>query len=294
MHKLCLPLDVVLTILEYYADQSMLYELSLTCRTISPHALRQLWYMPYVSNITSLFYLSTTLQLSNPRYAYKDWIVGLALHMRKEKDGYSYQIIHKDIFEGLSQLRLEILSLQQIHVLKENANFFELFLESQLNQGLSELHLYDCTPVTFTSIFKAIQKEQRVHLRSLAIHHCSLTDHQVERLVGFCPTLHTLRLEKCGCLSDTATMAIAKHCPLLHTLVVTLPPNIIQSNMITLQTLQALNSNCLSLNKFICTGQTRITEYRHLFTWIVTDADVDAEIDADLSLVANRAFFLKK
>ncbi|KAI7897259.1 uncharacterized protein EV154DRAFT_489481 [Mucor mucedo] len=297
MRKVCLPLDVVLIILEYYSDQSMLYELSLTCRTMSPHALRQLWYMPYVSNITSLFYLSTTLQLSNPQYAYKDWIVGLALHMRKEKDGYSYQIIHKDIFEGLSQLRLEILSLQQIHVLKENATFFELFLKSQLNQGLSELHLYDCTPVTFTSISKAIQQEPRIHLRSLAIHHCSLTDHQVEKLVQFCPTLHTLRLEKCGCLSDTATIAIAQNCPLLHTLVVTLPPNIVQSNMITLQTLQALNSNCLSLNKFICTGQTRIAEFSHLFTWTVTTTvlETDPVINADLSpLRTNRAFFLKK
>lgn len=271
MNKICLPLDILLIILKHYTDQSTLYELSLTCRHISQHALRQLWYMPYLTNITSLFRLSTTLELSNPQHAYKNWIVGLALHMRKERDGYSYQIIPKGIFKGLSQLKLEILSLQQIHVLRENTVSFEHFIECQLNQGLSELHLYHCTPVTFSSISKAIQQEKRIHLSTLSINNCSLTDNQVELLVQFCPSLHTLRLEKCGCLSDTATIAIAQHCPSLDTLVVTLPSNIIQSNMITIKTLEALKENCLHLNKFICGGQTRMSECNHLFTWIVTD-----------------------
>lgn len=275
MNKLLLPLDIILIIIRYYADKSALYKLSTTCRLISPHALSQLWHMPYITTVKSLDRLSTTLSLPSPSYPYKDWIAGLALHMREEENGYGYQNIPKGIFFSLSNLKLEILSLQRINILIKDLSF-EHFLQAQLDQGLSELHLYQCTPVTLESTASSIRQKNRIYFRVLCLHDCQVTDSQVENIVQYCPRLQVLRLEQCGCLSDRSMMTIAKSCVELNTLVVTLPSNIFQSNMITVSTIEALETHCLSLKKFVCGGQVRISEYinnnkRSKFSVVVPD-----------------------
>ncbi|KAG2234918.1 hypothetical protein INT48_000345 [Thamnidium elegans] len=260
MNQKSLPLDLILIIIRHYADQSTLYQLGLTCRSISPHAFLQLWHMPYITTAKSLDQLSTTLSLPSSHFPYKDWMTGLALHMIEQEDEYTYQSITPDIFDSLCNLKLEILSLLRLHIPIKDLSF-QQFLKAQLDQGLSELHLYQCTPITLATVSTKIQQHSLVHLRTLCIHNCYLTDTQVEHMVRFCPNLQVLRLEECGCLSDTSMLTIAQNCLQLNTLVVTLPRNIAQSNMITVRTIEALQTHCLFLKKFICGGQIRISEY---------------------------------
>ncbi|GAA5795069.1 hypothetical protein HPULCUR_000420 [Helicostylum pulchrum] len=216
--------------------------------------------MPYITTAESLDRLSTTLSLPSPHFPYKDWVTGLALHMIEQEDEYTYQSITPGIFGSLCNLKLETLSLLRMNISIKDISYHQ-FLKAQLDQGLSELHLYQCTPITLATVSTTIQQHSWVHLRSLCIHNCYLTDTQVERMVRFCPSLQLLRLDECGCLSDTAMLTIAQNCLQLNTLVVTLPRNIVQSNMITVRTIEALQTHCLFLKRFICTGQTRISEY---------------------------------
>ncbi|GAA5814400.1 hypothetical protein MFLAVUS_007896 [Mucor flavus] len=260
MNQKLLPLDIILIIIRHYADHSTLYHLGLTCRAISPHAFLQLWQMPYITTAKSLDQLSTTLSLTSPHFPYKDWVTGLALHMIEQEDEYTYQSITPDIFDSLCNLKLEILSLLRMNIPIKDVSFHQ-FLKTQLDQGLSELHLYQCTPITLVTVSTTIQQHSRVHLRSLCVHNCYMTDTLVERIVRFCSSLRLLRLEECGCLSDTSMLTIAQNCLQLNTLVVTLPRNIVQSNMITVRTIEALQTHCLFLKRFICTGQIRISEY---------------------------------
>ncbi|KAI8636792.1 hypothetical protein BD408DRAFT_448162 [Parasitella parasitica] len=264
-----IPFDVILAVLQF-ADQGTMYEFGLTCQTISPHALRHLWNMPYITNPTEFHQLTDALSLPMPLHPYSHWVTGLALHFSSA----AYEAIPDRLFSILLHLNLEILSLGQLHVDEENEQF-KRFLRRQLDQGIAEIHMYQCTPVVLHSLFDAIQNQIRPHLHSLCINQCYLSDHHLIRLVAFCPGLKTLKLRKCGCLSDEGLVAIASHCALLHTLIVTLPPNIVQSNAITTRTLEALEMHCLMLRSFVCGGQIRITEHitkepRPLYRFAIT------------------------
>ncbi|CEP11607.1 hypothetical protein [Parasitella parasitica] len=250
-----IPFDVILAILQY-ADQGTIYEFSLTCQTISPHALRQLWHMPYITNFTALYQLTDTLRLAMPLHPYSHWVTGLALHFNNT----AYEAIPDQIFNILVRLNLEILSLGQLHV-DEETEQFKQFLCCQLNQGIAEIHIYRCTPIVLHTLFNAIQNQIRPHLHSLCVNKCYLSDRHLMPLIAFCPGLKNLKLKSCGCLSDEGLVAIASNCKLLDTLVVTLPSNIVQSNAITTRTLEALETHCLLLRSFVCGGQIRITEH---------------------------------
>lgn len=249
-----IPFDVILVILQF-VDQETMYEFSLSCQTISPHALRHLWNMPYITNSTSFYMLTNTLNLQMPLHPYKHWISGLALHFNT-----LYEAIPDQLFSSLFQLNLEILSLGQLHINEENVQFKQ-FLCHHLNQGIAEVHMYQCSSIVLRSLLNALQEQVRPYLRTLCISQCHLSDHQIIPVVAHCPGLKSLKLDKCGCLSDQGLIAIANNCKLLDTLLVTLPSNIIQSNTITTKTLEALETHCLSLRSFVCGGQIRITRH---------------------------------
>ncbi|KAK4514819.1 uncharacterized protein ATC70_002424 [Mucor velutinosus] len=189
-----------------------------------------------------------------PRHPYKHWISGLALHLS------TFEAIPDQLFTKLFQLNLEILSLSHVDI-NEGSVQLKQFLSLQLSQGIAEIHMHQCTAQVLYSLLMAIQDRMRPHLHTLCINQCYLSDHHIIPLVGHCPGLKTLKLHQCGCLSDEGLIAIANRCKLLNTLIVTLPPTIIQSNTITTRTLEALNANCLMLRSFVCGGQIRITEH---------------------------------
>jgi hypothetical protein len=262
-----LPLDIFLIILQY-ADQRTLHQLGATSRFISPHALQLLWHSPYIRNTQSIIQLSRTLGLANPVYPYKDWVAGIAIHMNPQRN--YYQAILTDVFGPLSRMGLEILSLKQVHVIPEQDNTltepristaFRQFACCQLDQGIAEIHIYDCSPTILLSLFEAIRIKKRQHLHTLCIYDCNINDLQIEGLMPFCPGLRTLRLQQCGFLADQSMIAIAKSCRQLNTLIVTLPSTIVQSNTITRKTIEALDTHCPVLSRFVCGGQLRISEY---------------------------------
>ncbi|CAO0796911.1 unnamed protein product [Mucor circinelloides] len=262
-----IPFDVISVILQF-ADQETLYEFGLTCQTISPHALRQLWNMPYITNLAAFRQLTSTLHMQMPLHPYKHWISGLALHLN------TFEVIPDQLFTELFQLNLEILSLSRLNTNQESAQF-EQFLCLQLNQGIAEIYMYQCAPQVLQSLLVAIQERIRPHLHTLCINQCHLSDHHIIPVVSYCPGLKSLKLHRCGCLSDDGLIAIAEHCRLLDTLIVTLPPTIIQSNTITTRTLEALDTHCLMLRSFECGGQIRITDHinqepRPLYRFAIT------------------------
>jgi hypothetical protein len=256
-----LPLDVLFLVIKHYANQSTLYNMGMTSHCISSYAIQQLWQMPYITTAISLDQFSATLSLPSTLYPYKEWVTGLAIHLQLHED--NNKLISGSVFSNLrQQLKLEILSLQQIHVQDIiSITTFKNFIAAQLDQGMSDLHLYECTPMTVGFILEALTKKERPFLRRLCFHDCHLTDLHIEQLVSTCQHLQTLLLERCGCLSDSSMTAIANSCQQLNTLVVTLPTNFIQSNTITIKTIEALEKNCLSLKQFVCGGQIRISEY---------------------------------
>ncbi|KAI8890733.1 hypothetical protein K501DRAFT_167813 [Backusella circina FSU 941] len=135
-------------------------------------------------------------------------------------------------------------------------------MRAQLDQGIAEIYLYNCSTHIVNTIFKSIQEKTRYCLTTLCIDQCSfITDNQIAELVRYCPNIESLHLEESGYFSDFATMTVAHHCHQLKTFIVTLPSNIIQSNTITMDTIRALKRNCHKLKQFSCPGQTRISEY---------------------------------
>ncbi|KAF1802503.1 hypothetical protein FB192DRAFT_1378422 [Mucor lusitanicus] len=249
-----IPFDVILVILQF-ADQGTMFEFGQTCQTISSHALKQLWNMPYITSLAAFRQLTDTLHKQMPRHPYKHWISGLALHLS------TFEAIPDQLFTELFQLNLEILSLSRLDVVNQDSVQLRQFFCLQLDQGIAEIHMHQCAAQVLHSLLLAIQDRMRPHLHTLCINQCYLSDHHIIPLVSHCPGLKTLKLHQCGCLSDEGLIAIANHCKLLDTLIVTLPPTIIQSNTITTRTLDALDANCLMLRTFVCGGQIRITEH---------------------------------
>lgn len=280
-----LPLDIFLIILQY-ADQSALYQLGATGRFLSSHALQQLWHSPYITNLESIIQLSRTLELIHPMHPYKDWMTGIAIHLNPQSN--YYQAIPRDVFGPLTTLRLEIVSLEHIHVIPEEginmihswlSDTFCQFACSQLDQGIAEIHIYDCSPTILLSLFDAISVQKRQHLHTLCIYNCNLNGQQIERLMPFCPGLRTLMLRECGYLDDQSMIAVAKNCRHLNTLIVTLPSTIVQSNTVTRKTIEALDTHCPLLSRFVCSGQLRISDYmrdgrRHHFSISTTSEEV--------------------
>lgn len=248
-----IPFDVILVILQF-ADQGTMYEFGQTCQTISPHALKQLWNMPYITNLAAFRQLTNTLHMQMPRHPYKHWVSGLALHLN------TFEAIPDQLFTELFQLNLEILSLSRLDASEESVQLKQFFC-LQLNQGIAEIHMHQCSAQVLHSLLMAIQDRMRPHLHTLCINQCYMSDHYIIRLASHCSGLKTLKIHQCGCLSDEGLIAIANHCRLLDTLIVTLPPTIVQSNTITTRTLDALDANCLMLRSFVCRGQIRIREH---------------------------------
>ncbi|KAL9544651.1 hypothetical protein MBANPS3_007518 [Mucor bainieri] len=249
-----IPFDVILVILQF-ADQGTMYEFGQTCQTVSPHALKQLWNMPYITDLTAFRQLTDTLRMQMPRHPYKHWISGLALHLS------TFEAIPDQLFTELFQLNLEILSLSHLDIDDQDDAQLKQFFRLQLNQGIAEIHIHYCAAQVLHSLFLAVQVQMRPHLHTLCINQCYLSDHHIIPLVRHCPGLKHLKLDQCGCLSDDGLIAIANHCRRLVTLIVTLPSTIIQSNTITTRTLDALHANCLMLRSFVCGGQLRIAEH---------------------------------
>ncbi|KAI9017946.1 hypothetical protein CLU79DRAFT_706279 [Phycomyces nitens] len=100
--------------------------------------------------------------------------------------------------------------------------------------------------------------QSTIPLTSLRVSECFLGDFHVQHFAAHCPDLQNVQLRQTGYLSDSSVMALAHNCPGLQTLEITLPLNIVQSNTITMESLEALGDHCPRLSKLICPGQTRI------------------------------------
>jgi hypothetical protein len=216
--------------------------------------------LPYISNYSVLLKLVNTLDNPKTNNNYKELITGIAIHIQNEDQPFPVAV-----FSPLKHLSLKVISLQYISEFA-SSNHCEIalqeFMRAQLDQGATKIYLYNCSASIVNLIFRSIQENTRYNLTTLSINECdSITDNRIAGLVKYCPNLKSLHLIKSGYFSDVATIAVADHCRQLDSLVITLPSNIIQSNTITMDTINALKKNCHKPIKFYCPGQTRISEY---------------------------------
>ncbi|KAG2199279.1 hypothetical protein INT46_006679 [Mucor plumbeus] len=244
-----LPTDILIQIVRYLDQKSQL-ELGLVSKCISYISIKQLWHTPRCTTITALEKWVHTLNKTHNAYPYRTWLIGLDLAFDNIQHVPDSILIPRQIL---------LRSVKLHNVQATSSTFIELFCDE-----IEEIEFSNCSAdiiIGFTTQMSD-KKKKYLKLYKFSILDCYLTDALVNQIVSFTPKLRYFGSQGSGYMSDSAILAITENCPLIETLIVTLPKYIIQSNTITSVSLEAL-SKCLHLKKFICTGQVRIaTEER--------------------------------
>lgn len=244
-----LPTDILIQIVRYLDQKSQL-ELGLVSKCVSYICIKQLWHTPRCTSIAALEKWIHTLNKTHNAYPYHTWLSGLDLAFD------SIQHVPDSI---LIPRQIPLRSLKLHNVQATFTKFIELSCDK-----IEEIEFSNCSAdITIGFAAQLIDKKKKyLKLYRISILDCYLTDALVNQIVPFTPKLCYFGSQGSGYMSDSAILAITENCPLIETLIVTLPKYIIQSNTITSISLEAL-SKCLHLKKFICTGQVRIaTEER--------------------------------
>ncbi|CAO3637513.1 unnamed protein product [Mucor fragilis] len=257
-----LPTDVLIQIIKYLDQQSQL-ELGLTSKRMSYICIKQLWHTPRCTSVTGLEKWVYTLNKVQTTYPYAAWLIGLDLTF----DGT--QQVPDSLLVPRQQTSLRRLKLHNVQA-ASTASMELLHLISC--DKTKEIEFFHCSAeITIGFATQLIGDKNKHHtLNKISFLDCYLTDSLVSQIVRFTPNLRSFTSQGSGYMSDTAILAIAEHCPLIESLIVTLPKFIIQSNTITSISLEAL-SKCVHLKKLICTGQVRIAS-KERESWLLENS----------------------
>lgn len=245
-----LPLDVLMQILDYFGEKE-LYEIGVCWKFISSTSFQRLWHTPKCSSIRQLKSILWTLNSKDTIYPYHDWIMGMYISLE------IMQTIPENLFHNMQHLVLNIKTLQlaNVHLTKTTSELMtNIFLSSHIRQILIE----NCSVPIISSLSSRIGALDTKLLTRICIKDCYITDVWVKQVVCYTPNLQYFSSQRSGYVSDITILAIAQSCPLIETLIVTLPRHIVQSNTITFLSLQSL-ATCTHLKKFVCRGQVRIS-----------------------------------
>lgn len=255
-----LPHDVLLNIVENLdCNAAQLAQVGLVSKFISYICFKKLWHTPLCKSALSLKLLLSTLLLDelSTAYPYRDFLMGISIDFMHQPQ-QSLAVL--DLLELSSQLvPVPIKTLQLVNVqasLKTSQLLIRLFNNTQT---LREIHLSHCCNEILTCLANNTAVVNYSHLTRICIQDCHVSDRWVTQFTCWTPQLRYFSCQRSGSiLSDVAIIAIARHCPFLETLIVTLPNHIIQSNTITMLSLQSILNHCHDLKRFICRGQVRI------------------------------------
>lgn len=243
-----LPVDVLIHI-THYLDQRSQLELGLVSKFIALISIKQLWHTPTCTSIIALKLLMHTYnQAQINAYPYHSWVVGLNIAFALGQ--HDYTILD---FDRFTLVTIRILRLSNLQV---NVDVCNALLGLFIQYKLQEVDIANCcTDIAFSLATQLTGKNNNVY--KISVRDCYISDSLVQKITAATPKLQHFSAQQSGYLSDTAILAIAQNCPLIETLIVTLPKYIIQSNTITSTSLEAL-CNCKLLKKFVCRGQIRI------------------------------------
>ncbi|GAN06100.1 hypothetical protein MAM1_0112c05577 [Mucor ambiguus] len=244
-----LPADVLIQVIRYL-DQPSQLELGLTSKYISYICIKQLWLTPRCTSVAKLETWIYTLNKAQNTYPYSTWLIGLDLAF----DGIQH--VPDSLLIPKQQISLRSLKLHNVQA-TSTASTKLLHLISC--NRIEEIEFFNCSAEITIGFATHLLGEANKHhkLYKISFLDCYLTDALASQIVAFIPNLRSFTSQGSGYMSDTAILAITEHCPLIESLIVTLPKYIIQSNTITSISLEAL-SKCVHLKQLICTGQVRI------------------------------------
>jgi hypothetical protein len=175
--------------------------------------------------------------------------------------------IMQDFVQGTttinSKVQIKKLNLTNVHGLMETS---EKLLKLFIQDNIKDITINHCSNEIISSLINTLDISS--NLIRISIEDCHISDGWVNQLVNRTPQLRYFSSERSGYLSDNAISSITQHCPFIETVIVTLPNHIIQSNTITMLSLQSI-SQCQHIKQFICRGQVRIAR-RECQDWLYT------------------------
>ncbi|KAI8080365.1 hypothetical protein BDF21DRAFT_418887 [Thamnidium elegans] len=245
-----LPIDILIQILNYFEDKELL-ELSICWKFISSTSLQKLWHSPKCRSMRQLKYMLSTLGDADSMYPYHSWISDMYISLE------IMQTIPQNILNNLQHVELKVKRLQLCNVYTDQGSG-DVLTRLFITDTIKEINIENCSVEIITCLSKQITTTIKEKLNRITIKDCYITDPWIKDIVRFTPKLKYFSSQRSGYVSDIAILAITQNCPLIETMIVTLPKHIIQSNTITFHSLQSL-SNCIYLKKFICRGQVRIS-----------------------------------
>lgn len=254
-----LPHDVLLNIVENLdSNAAQLVQVGLVSKFISHICFKKLWHTPLCKSALSFKLLLSTLLLDelSTAYPYRDFLMGISIDFMQQP------LAVFDLLELSSQVVQQpfpIKTLQLANVQASVETSQQLIRLFNNTQTLREIHLSHCCTEIVTCLANTAVNTPYTHLTRLCIQDCHVSDRWVQQFTCWTPQLRYFSSQRSGSiLSDAAIIAIARHCSFLETLIVTLPNHIIQSNTITMLSLQSISNHCHDLKRLICRGQVRI------------------------------------
>lgn len=244
-----LPMDILIQILNYF-EASELLELSTSCKFISRCSLQRLWQSPKCHSMAQLTSLLSTLDARDRMYPYHSWISDLYVCSEIMQTSIRQDVLNK-LLRPHVELKVKRLQLCNVHTDQTSSDMLSRLF---ITDTIKEICIENCS-VEIVSCLVVTRKE---NLNRITIKDCFITDPWIKHIVSLTPNLRYFSSQRSGYVSDIAILAITQNCPLIETLIVTLPKHIIQSNTITFLSLQSLQ-HCVYLKKFVCRGQVRIS-----------------------------------
>lgn len=248
-----LPMDILIQIISQLDSTSQL-SLGIVSKFISSVCIKQLWHTPLCRSIVSLKSILTIINNTESNfYPYATWIMALNISF-KTLEKLPESLVR--ILKNSAPIPLRSLRLDKIDgSIKDCQSLFQVFIQPH---SLESLELCNCPSDVIISIANHLALTPDNKIEKLYIKDSYLSDSLIKQMMTCLPQLHCFTSEGSGYISDTSILAIIAYCPLIETIIITLPNYLVQSNTITFISLEAL-THCTHLTTFICKGQVRIS-----------------------------------
>ncbi|KAL3293310.1 f-box domain-containing protein [Colletotrichum asianum] len=198
-----LPSEILISIFAKLNGPSDLFHCMLTCKRWAKNSVDLLWHRPACTNWKNHMSICSTLGMTTPFFAYRDFIKRLNLAASPLAD----RINDGSVIPLSVCKRVERLTLTNCRQLTDNGL-------TQLVQGSASLLALDISGdrnISDVSI-RAIADNCR-RLQGLNISGCTqITNDSMIVLAESCKFIKRLKLNECAQLQDVAIMAFAEHC----------------------------------------------------------------------------------
>ncbi|KAI8375444.1 hypothetical protein BD560DRAFT_392316 [Blakeslea trispora] len=243
LHLQELPIDILIAISNHLDPLSKL-QLSLTCQLFASLVLKTIWRFPTCHSSTQLASMIQTLHMDS-LYDYSQWIEKVEVQQLSSAATRLF-MIHPSVMPKAVHFNST-----------DTGNLDQGLLGALLHTDVRQIEFTHCSYAFLTCFVDHLSQQRYDALTHLSFSHCMLSDMHIQRIVQQTANLRHLSCQQSAYISDKSIMSIVQACPLIETLIITLPSYLSQANTITLASLEVL-CQCQSLSTFICQGQVRI------------------------------------